>query len=196
MSTYSHLFPITLKTQWKTIANVTSQNFIHEGVFDWLIDPSSLTARLKQHSNKFSIEVLGQQVQPCSQQEANEDIAEGEQVLVREVLLFCDEKPQVFARSLLPLSSLTGDEQKLAELGEQSLGQVLFNHVDLIRKGFEIANFDQESSLTPLLNALHLSQSTPLWGRRSVFIVKDKPIMVAEVFLPDSIAYRAKYNQA
>jgi len=196
MSTYSHLFPITLQTQWKTKANVTSQDFIPEGVFDWLIDPSSLTARLKQHNDKFNIEVLGQQVQTCSKQEANSDIAEGEQVLVREVLLFCDKKPQVFARSLLPLSSLTGEEQKLAKLGEQSLGQVLFNHADLIRKGFEIASFDQKSSLTPLLNALHLSQSTHLWGRRSVFIVKNKPIMVAEVFLPDSIAYRTKSNHA
>jgi chorismate--pyruvate lyase len=29
-----------------------------------------------------------------------------------------------------------------------------------------------------------------LWGRRSVFIVENKPLMVAEVFLPQAFAYQ------
>ena len=192
MNIHSHLFPVTLQTQWSSAEHFstdTDLNTAHKKLLNWLLDSSSLTARLKSHCNDFRVEVLGQKISSCSEFEANDDIVIGEQVLVREVLLFCDNKPQVFARSLLPLSSLTGEEKKLAELGEQPLGQVLFNHPDLIRKGIEIASFNQPSSLVTLVNELGLSDTMPLWGRRSVFVLKNKPIMVAEVFLPDSFAY-------
>ncbi|WP_076417475.1 chorismate lyase [Colwellia sp. UCD-KL20] len=189
MSLHSHLFPVTLQTQWNIAASYSSDDTLHEGLLDWLLDPSSLTARLKTHCEYFRVEVLGQKIIPCSELEANKDIAAGEEVLVREVLLFCDDKPQVFARSLLPLKSLTGEEQKLAELGEQSLGQVLFNHPNLIRKCIEVAPFNSPCSLSALIGELNLSQTSTLWGRRSVFVLKNKPIMVAEVFLPESVAY-------
>lgn len=189
MSAQSHLFPVSLQTQWKNASDYSSHELLHGRLLDWLLDPGSLTARLKTHCDEFRVEVLGQQITQCSAIEANEDIAVGEEVLVREVLLFCDNKPQVFARSLLPLKSLTGEEQMLAELGSKSLGQVLFNHPNLIRKNIEISLFPPVSSLSLLVSELNLPFTQSLWGRRSVFVLKNKPIMVAEVFLPYSFAY-------
>lgn len=194
MSTQSHLFPVTLKTHWKSASDYSSHEHLHERLLDWLLDPSSLTARLKKHCDEFRVEVLGQQIIRCSAAEANDDITVGEEVLVREVLLFCDNKPQVFARSLLPLKSLTGEEKKLAKLGSQSLGQVLFNDPNLIRKRIEITALASAHSLSALVSELNLSSTQPLWGRRSIFILQNKPIMVAEVFLPDSIAYCLPQN--
>lgn len=185
MNSQSHLFPVFIQTQWKD-ASVYS---LKPSLLDWLLDPSSLTARLKTHCNQFRVEVLGQQITQCTKEEANSDIIAGEDVLVREVLLYCDDIPQVFARSLLPLRSLTGEEKKLAELGEQSLGQVLFNKPNLIRKRIEVSEFNPLSSISPLIDSLGLNYESSLWGRRSVFILKNKPIMVAEVFLPQSVAY-------
>jgi chorismate lyase len=186
-----HLFPVQLHTTW--CREKTAQLNLY--LQDWLLDPSSLTARLKQHCQEFRVQVLGQRIENCSVDESNEDIIAGEEVLVREVLLFCDDKPQVFARSLLPLRSLTGNEAQLAKLGEQSLGQVLFNHPELKRKGIEVASFDQQSKVAALANYYQLSVVEPLWGRRSVFVVNDKPLMVAEVFLPNAFAYQEKVNQ-
>ena len=165
---------------------------VNDNLQNWLIDPNSLTARLKRHSQQFRVQVLGQQVQPCSEAEANQDILPGQPVLVREVLLFCDQIPQVFARSLLPLSSLTGEEQKLAHLGNQSLGQVLFNNPKLKRKCIVVARFDSTSSIFTLAQYYQLPSRDSLWGRRSVFVLENKPLMVAEVFLPNAYAYRAK----
>jgi len=186
MSSHSPLFPITIKAQWQNAANFN----LDENLLDWLLDPCSLTARFKKRCQQFRIEVLGQQIQACDALEANEDIKVGEQVLVREVLLYCDDKPQVFARSLLPLTSLTGKEQELAHLGNQSLGQVLFNNPELIRKNIEVSPFDVQGSLGKLLDNLSLNSLEQIWGRRSVFILHNKPLMVAEVFLPDSLAYQ------
>ena len=186
MSHQHPLFPINLIAQWRN----PNEFSIHQVLLDWLLDPNSLTARLKQHCQKFEVKLLGQQIMPCHPKEANADIAAGEQVLVREVLLYCDDVPQVFARSLLPLNSLTGEELQLAHLGNQSLGQVLFNQPGLTRKKIEIAAFGQGSTVANLAKHLALPQSIDLYGRRSVFMLKEKPLMVAEVFLPNAFAYQ------
>jgi chorismate--pyruvate lyase len=184
-------FPINLSNIWHS----ASDSDLDENLKSWLFDPTSLTSRLKSHCHQFRVELLGQKIENCQKTEAVALIPAGEAVLVREVLLYCDDKPQVFARSLLPLSSLTGAEQVLANLGTQSLGQVLFNNPLLERQTIEIAEFSESSSVGKLAKQLKLSKQLvesqkKLWGRRSIFILEDKPLMVAEVFLPGAFAYQ------
>jgi len=186
MTAEHSLFPVQMIATWLTPSSVVLKPMLR----NWLLDPASLTARLKQHSQQFRVEVLGQKIASCNAAEANEDIVAGEQVLVREVLLYCDDIPQVFARSLLPLKSLTGDQQQLAQLGTQSLGQVLFNHPNLLRKKIEVAKFNEQSTVANIAQHLALKVEQPMWGRRSVFMLNNKPLMVAEVFLPGAFAYQ------
>ena len=190
MSKQHPLFPITLSGMWQAPSYAKQRNEISSTLLNWLLDSGSLTTRLSANCQQFRVELLGQKIQACPDVEANGTIKAGEQVLVREVLLYCDEQPQVFARSLLPLSSLTGEEQKLADLGTQSLGQVLFNNPSLQRQNIEIAHFAVDSSVGLLAEKLALPKQAQLWGRRSIFVLEDKPLMVAEVFLPNAFAYR------
>jgi chorismate--pyruvate lyase len=183
------LFPITIDTTWRSPVGVS----LNENLLSWLLDPGSLTARLSQCCARFSVEVIGQEIQPCSIEESTSDINAAEQVLVREVLLYCDDVPQVFARSLLPLKSLTGEEQQLAHLGNQSLGQVLFSNKNLYRKCIEVSAFSQNSAVSKLALQLELPPRKELWGRRSTFMLHDKPLMVAEVFLPNAFAYQPDF---
>jgi len=180
------LFPISLPSSWQSEALYLLPAHLRS----WLIDPNSLTARLKGHCQHFRVELLGQKIQPCQGDETFAGINEGDKVLVREVLLYCDEQPQVFARSILPLSSLTGEEQALANLGTQSLGQVIFNNPSLERHSIEIAHYDEASEVAILSNRLGLITTENLWGRRSIFVLENKPFMVAEVFLADAYAYQ------
>ena len=179
-------FPVTLSSQWKSPDSCALDEYLQS----WLLDPNSLTARLKTHCHQFRVELLGQQIELCHADEAVADIPVGEKVLVREVLLYCDDKPQVFARSLLPLSSLTGEKQALTNLGTQSLGQVLFNNPSLERKVIEVAAFDLNSSVGKLSQNLQLNFTHTLWARRSIFMLENKPLMVAEVFLPGAFSYQ------
>ena len=188
MSSLQHLFPINLNANWQN----TVPEEVNTYAEDWLLDESSLTARLKASAKVFRLEVLGQQITYCDEHEACVYVKAGDRVLVREVILYCDEQPQVFARSLLPLTSLTGEQKALAELGEQPLGQVIFNSPTLKRKALQVAKFSTAGDLTRLNEALGLSQRMEFWGRRSTFLVNDKPFLVAEVFLPGSLAYQAK----
>ena len=185
------LFPVTINTTWQSPEDVS----LNKNLLSWLLDPSSLTARLSECCEHFRVEVLGQEIQACSIEESTTDIDVAEQVLVREVLLYCDDVPQVFARSLLPLKSLTGEEQQLAHLGNQSLGQVLFSNKNLYRKSIEISAFSPSSEVSKLARHLELPSQTQLWGRRSTFMLHDKPLMVAEIFLPNAFAYQSFDSQ-
>ncbi|MEW6995466.1 chorismate lyase [Colwelliaceae bacterium MEBiC 14330] len=189
-------FPVTLLGHWQAPSQQLLAPIASE-LRDWLLDQGSLTARLKRNSTLFRVELLGQAKQLCHETEANEFIKAGEPVLVREVLLYCDDIPQVFARTLIPLSSLTGEEKALANLGTQPLGQVLFNNPSLKREQLELSVFEQSSKVAQLALALGKAEDSnkslvidELWGRRSVFVVENKPLMVAEVFLPQAFAYQ------
>jgi len=196
-------FPVTLTGQWQSASDA---NLIlpPQPLKGWLLDEGSLTARLKSRCEKFQVKVIGEQHQLCSAKEACNLIKVGEPILVREVILYCDDVPRVFARSLLPLASLTGKEQALASLGEQPLGQVLFNNASLLRQRLEVSSFNCDSSVAILAQNLfsntHIQDSCKLfreklWGRRSIFMLENKPLMVAEVFLPDAFAYQSSADK-
>ncbi len=179
-------FPIGLNVNW--VSAIAAPKALR--LNDWLLDSSSLTARLKSQCTDFKVMLIGQQIEPCSASEANCNIIAGEQVLIREVLLLCDNVPHVFARSVLPLRSLTGEQQALANLGEQPLGQVLFSNPKLHREIVEVAEIPPSQRVCELAALLNLKISHNLWGRRSLFTIENKPLMVAEVFLPSARAYQ------
>lgn len=179
-------FPIGLDVNWVSAKHAPTNLRLN----DWLLDPSSLTARLKKQCQSFQVFLLGQQIEPCQEHEANDYINTGEQVLIREVILYCDNKPHVFARSLLPLNSLTGEQQSLANLGEQPLGQVLFNNPKLHREIVQVAEIQPSQRIHELGAMIALNVEHNLWGRRSLFFIENKPLMVAEVFLPNAKAYQ------
>ncbi len=190
MNKPSILFPVTMFGKWR----LPNKNQFPDHLGEWLLDKNSLTSRLKQHCENFRVELLGQKIESCHESEAHGCIVAGEKVLVREVLLYCDDQPQVFARSLLPIASLTGAEQQLANLGTQSLGQVIFNNPSLIRESIEVSVFEEGSLVVKLSKDLGMNIQYPLWGRRSIFMLEQKPFMVAEVFLPNAFAYQEKYS--
>lgn len=108
----------------------------------------------------------------------------GELWQIREVLLSGNGKPWVFARSILPQVLC---EQDLAGLGEKPLGQIIFNDPRFARQPFQLTCLKYPSELHRQFN---LSNDSELWGRRSVFQFQTHQLMVAEIFLPDSPAYR------
>ncbi|HET8707085.1 MAG TPA: chorismate lyase [Pseudomonadales bacterium] len=134
----------------------------------WLFDPGSLTKRLQRKSHgRFRVQVHRQRWQKPRLDEAQAlAIAPREWALVREVTLWGNDTPWVQARSVLPLKTLQGKTRYLAHLGSRPLGAALFKEPTLQR------------------SPLQYAYQKPLWGRRSVFVVRGKPVLVAEYFLP------------
>ena len=102
-----------------------------------------------------------------------------ELALVREVALHLGERAVVFARSVFPISSLTGSLAHLRRLQNKSLGAILFRHPGMHRSPFELAHLEGVNHYIPP----GLRQASDAWARRSRFEIEGKGMMVSEVFL-------------
>ena len=91
----------------------------------------------------------------------------------RKTVLLCESQPAVLAHSLMPAHASESALGQVLELGEQPLGEYLFSQPGLKRVAFQFAQSKQG-----------------FWGRRSIFYLDSKPIMVAEFFLPGEILDR------
>ena len=149
----------------------------------WLLDSGSLTAKLlKLSQGEFKVQVLRQVHARASRSEALAlGIGFNELCLVREVILRGHNQPWVFARSVLPLSSLTGSLRHLRKQGTRPLGAFLFSQPHLKRSPIALALISGHHAYLPQA----LEVANPVWGRRSIFSIDNKPLLVSEVFLPD-----------
>ena len=105
-------------------------------------------------------------------------------IFVRESCLSCNNKKLVYARTVIPRKTLKVQNHTLTRLGKKPLGEVLFNNNKIFRENIKYAKI-------PLYNELynkakkHCDIYSDLYGRQSIFYVKNKPLLLIEVFLPD-----------
>jgi len=152
----------------------------------WLLDEGSLTARLvKESQGHFAVQRLRQAWQvPALNERQMLGLHTREVALVREVFLLCHGQPWVYARSILPHRSLSGPLRFLRHLNNRSLGSFLFKNPHLQRHAFEICALDKSSPSIPIT----LEHS--IYGRRSVFTLQERPLLVSEFFLPACSMYQ------
>ncbi len=146
----------------------------------WLINPDSLTARLQQLSaGDFSVRILSQCWRRPHHSEARTlGIDPRQLALIREVVLYGRGQPWVYARSILPRTTLTGRLRRLARLDNRPLGQLLFSDPTMYRSPIEIACYTPDHPQLPTTPANNV-----LWARRSSFFLDNKPLLVCETFL-------------
>lgn len=133
----------------------------------------------------FSVRLLGQwRAHPLPSERRLLQIADRERVLVREVELQCDEDSWVFARTLIPPSSLCGRARRLGYLGNRPLGAVLFADPTTRRDRVEVGHLGHRHPLfaRAVKNLDH--EPEVLWGRRTLFHYAGRPLLVNEIFLP------------
>lgn len=147
----------------------------------WLLDDSSLTARLiALQAGTFSVRRLQQAwTVPLPSEQRLLGLPLRQRALVREVLLQLDGEPVVFARSVFPLATLEGPLAHLRRLQNHSLGAILFRQSGMRRSPFELARLAPGSAyLQPWVR-----QTEPAWARRSCFNIRGARLLVCEVFL-------------
>ena len=103
--------------------------------------------------------------------------------LVRQVLLCCDDKPLVYARTVIPASTIQGAQRRFANMGNRPLGAMLFADRTMRREPVVVAKLPEG-----LIND-HVQTDESVWGRRSVFRVSGKPMLVSEYFLPELLKH-------
>lgn len=133
----------------------------------------------------FRVEVLRQRY---ARVQVNEERAlhmpHRQYALLREVFLYCGEERVVYARSVIPLQTLTGKHRRLARLGNRPLGGFLFSCTDMSRDEIQLAVLYKGDSVYRRAMPDYVTPVSEIWGRRSVFRLSGKPLLVAEIFLP------------
>ncbi len=150
----------------------------------WLGDDGSLTRKLVALSkDQFEVQVLRQEVATPGAAEANAlKMTQQTPVMIREVVLKGRGRPWVFARSILPMTTMTGRLAGLRTLSNQPLGELLFQDPSMTREPLEAACLPARILSVPAALA---AGDEPLWARRSVFFLDQKPLLVSEVFLSE-----------
>ncbi|HAW92222.1 MULTISPECIES: chorismate--pyruvate lyase family protein [unclassified Arsukibacterium] len=167
---------ISLATDWQLASTVVLPAVLKE----WLLEPASLTARLKSRACDFKLQVLQQQEQTLP--DFIKPLLPGNNLAqCREVLMSCNRLPCIYAQSWLPLPTLAA-LQPLAQLGEKPLGEVIFQQPHVRRSEIEVARVKLTHPLTAAV------ASGEYWARRSVFTLAGQPLLVAEVFLDGVLA--------
>lgn len=148
----------------------------------WLLDQGSLTERLLQASGgDFQVKKLHQSWQyPTPSEAACLGLKPRQFAIVREVELRCHGEPWIYARSVFPQKTLTGRLRRLKKLDTRPLGALLFNEPSMRRSHFEVAALNNP----PLQDYFTATSNDFAWGRRSLFFIDEKPLLVAEIFLP------------
>ena len=108
----------------------------------------------------------------------------GQRAIVRQVQLLCDGQPWIYARTVIPVTSLRGRLQRLAHLGTRPLGGMLFADPAMRRGTVQLARICAGQALYAMATSSLQQPPAEIWGRRSVFRIANKPLLVSEIFLP------------
>lgn len=160
---------------------------IPEKFYPWLSDTASLTARLIHHCpGNFRVQLLSQErTRPLRGEARTLDMRLSSRAVIRQVRLVCGNTPWVYARTIIPPQTLARKFHRFTRLGARSLGAMLFADPSMERSEVEVTQLTVADELYHLA-ARDLSQKPKsIWGRRSLFRLNGKPLLVCEFFLAD-----------
>ncbi|MDO6441474.1 chorismate lyase [Marinobacter sp. 2_MG-2023] len=156
---------------------------VHGPARYWLQVEGSFTRALqKRCASSFHVEVQREGFATPTLEEARRlKIPQRQHAWIREVRLCGDGEPWVLARTVIPLTCLTGEGRRLLHLGSKPLGAYLFSSRGWQRGSLE-TGLCNHSGLTASETGL------PEIARRSLFSNKNSALLVGEYLLP--ILYR------
>ena len=140
-----------------------------EKILSWLNEEASITKRISSQAD-FKLEVLQDDIGNAQEEEYKALKINLEQVRIREVMLYGDSVPLVFARSIIPKLASTKGYPDLGSIGSKPLGDLIFESDLFVKMHREFAEFQN------IANEI-------IWGRRTQYQVKGYPLSIMEVFL-------------
>ena len=137
-------------------------------ILSWLNEPGSITSRIKSFSD-FKLELLRDG--PGEVDAADDDliIANYKENNIREVLLYSDEEPLIYAKSIIPLETIRLGLGVLGNLKENPLGDILFSNPEIKKEYMLFSKFELNKKI--------------FYGRKGIYTVRGFPFSVCEIFL-------------
>ena len=153
-------------TSW--MSETKSLEVKNKEILSWLNESGSITSRIKSFSD-FKLKLLRDG--PGEVDSADDDliISNYKENNIREVLLYSDEEPLIYAKSIIPLETIRLGLGVLGNLKENPLGDILFSNPEIKKKHMLFAKFESNKKI--------------FYGRKGIYTVKGFPFSVCEIFL-------------
>ena len=140
-----------------------------EKTLEWLNEEGSISKKISLKA-EFKLKILQDDIGIAEQEEYSALKIAPEDVRIREVILFGNSSPLVYARSIIPNLTSSKGYPGLGSIGTKPLGDLLFQSKLFVKTKREFAQFK-------------MLDGKIVWGRRTNYLVRDYPLSVMEVFL-------------
>ena len=153
-------------TSW--MSETKSLEVQNKEILSWLNESGSITSRIKSFSD-FKLKLLRDS--PGEVDAAVDDliISNYKENNIREVLLYSDEEPLIYAKSIIPLETIKLGLGVLGNLKENPLGDILFSNPEIKKEYMLFAKFESNEKI--------------FYGRKGIYTVRGFPFSVCEIFL-------------
>ena len=153
-------------TSW--MSEIKSLEVQNKEILSWLNESGSITSRIKSFSN-FRLKLLRDGPGEVNAAEDDLIITNYKENNIREVVLFSDEEPFIYAKSILPLETIRLGLDALGNLKENPLGDILFSNPEIKKEYMLFSKFESNKRI--------------FYGRKGIYTVKGYPFSVCEIFL-------------
>jgi len=157
----------------------------------WLSAPGSLSAQVARAFGSLTVQRTFQGPGRARRDEAAAlGLAAGRRVHVREVILRCDGRPLISARTVALPTSLKGPWRALTGLGSRSLAELLFHDAGVRRSPLAYARVRLAGAAGRRLVADwqrvtgQAWNGHETWARHAVYVRRGQALLVTEVFAP------------
>ena len=159
---------LTRKNKWLNSSELRLR-LKEQSILDWLNEEHSITKKISSKA-EFKLEILQDDIGIAADDEYAALKMSPEKVRIREVLLYGNLLPLVYARSIIPNITSSKGYPGLGTIGAKPLGDLIFQSKLFIKTKREFAEFN-------------VADKSTVWGRRTHYLVRDCPLSVMEVFL-------------
>ena len=154
-------------SSWNTYEAIEHE-LTNTEIKSWLLEQGPITKRIKSIA-EFRLELIQDELSDATDDEILFLKIDSEEIRIREVILYGNENPIVYARTIIPNTTIEKGLKELGKIGNKPLGDILFEKDIFFKEDIVFATFKDEESL--------------FWGRKIKYTVKDQPFSVMEVFL-------------
>jgi chorismate--pyruvate lyase len=152
---------------WTSIESIESK--VNTSILSWLLESGPITNRIKL-SQEFELELLNDEIDEISKEEELFLNSVSKTFRVRRVILLGNKTPVVYAKSVIPTSTIENGLSSLGKIGNAPLGDILFTPGVFTKLDMVCASFLSK-------------EKNVYWGRKIKYSVNSEPISVMEIFL-------------
>ena len=154
-------------SSWKNFESIESEISNNE-ICSWLVENGPITKRIKKNG-AFKLHLIQDELSSIEQEDKDFIDCTSNKIKLREVILFCNDAPIVFAQTIIPFETISNGLEQLGNLGNKPLGDILFEKDIFTKDKVVYALFENASGL--------------YWGRKAKYLVKGYKFSVMEIFL-------------